>query len=196
MLIKEQFRKMIFVVMIGIGAGFFCMLFRQEQLLLKTGFLDSYTLSPIKYLEIDYNVLLGYVLRQRLLCSVLLSILATTYLGIIVSYLYLILEGTAFGLLIGAAILRYGLKGLLFIVVSLIPHQFVLFPCFLLIVYVSCSLCRFLYFKDVTIGVVNKKNILWKHFVILFLCNVVVIIGSYIESYVNPQLLKFVLKFF
>lgn len=188
---------MLSIVLLGIGVGFFCMLFQQDRLLFQTGLLDAYTISPIKYQEINQKILLGYVLKQRLLCSLMISLLATTYLGIAVSYLYLLLYGGALGLMTAAALLRYGLKGLLFIFMSMFPHQFVLFPSFMLLSCVACSLCRYLYFQDVSLHFAGKKrNILMKYMMLLLICNAVVIIGCYIESYVNPQMLKMVLKFF
>ena len=194
---KNQLRKMLSIVLVGTGAGFFCMLFQQDRLLFQTGLLDAYTISPIKYQEINHDILLGYVLKQRLLCSLLISLLATTYLGITVSYLYFLLFGAALGIMTAAALLRYGLKGLLFIFMSMFPHQIVLFPSFLLLSCVACSLCRYLYFQDVSLYFKGKKkNILMKYMVLLLICNVVVIIGCYIESYVNPQMLKIVLRFF
>lgn len=195
---KYQMKRMMGVVLLGMGAGFFCVLFRQEQLLLKTGFLDIYTLSPMKYLEIDCGVLLGYVLKQRLFYSLILSVLSTTYLGIIVCYVYMSATGVALGMLLAGGILRYGWKGFLLIIVSLLPHQFILFPGFLLLTYVACSLCRFLYFQDMEIGIrrIQKRTVLGKHILMLLICNIVVIIGCYVESYVNPQFLKMVLKLF
>ena len=188
---------MLTLVLAGVGAGFFCMLFQQDRLLFQTGLLDAYTISPIKYQEINHDILFGYVLKQRLLNSLLISLLATTYLGITVSYLYLLLFGAAFGLLTAAALLRYGLKGLLFIFMSMFPHQLILFPVFLLLSCVACSLCRYLYFQDVSMHFKGKKkNVLLKYMVLLLFCNIVVIIGCYIESYVNPQMLKMILKFF
>jgi len=165
---------------------------------LQTGFLDIYTLSPIKYQEIDSVTLWGYVLKQRLLYSVILSILSTTYLGIVACYLYMSATGVALGILLAGGILRYGLKGFLLIIVSLVPHQFILFPGFLMLTYVACSLCNFLYFEETLSGVkrTQKRRILIKHGIMLFICNIVVIIGCYVESYVNPQFLKWVLKFF
>ena len=92
---KWRPRVQIFIILFILGfiAGVICMTVKKEDLIYGTGFMDSYTLSPIKYLDIDGKILLGYVLRQRLLGAVLLMILATTYLGCGATYLFFLWNG-------------------------------------------------------------------------------------------------------
>ena len=52
----EQMAKLFYTLFFGFFAGILGMVIKQESLLYNTGFLDSYTLSPIKYLEPDISV--------------------------------------------------------------------------------------------------------------------------------------------
>ena len=77
----EQMAKLLYTLFFGFFAGILGMILKQESLLYHTGFLDSYTLGPVKYLEPDTGKLLTAVLMQRLGMAALLAVLATTYLG-------------------------------------------------------------------------------------------------------------------
>ncbi len=62
----EQMAKLLYTLFFGFFAGILGMILKQESLLYHTGFLDSYTLGPVKYLEPDTGKLLTAVLMQRL----------------------------------------------------------------------------------------------------------------------------------
>ncbi len=68
----------------GLIAGIFIMNIGKSILLESTGLLDEYTLYQMKYMTVDSNALFCYVLRQRIGSTLLLGILATSYLGMIV----------------------------------------------------------------------------------------------------------------
>ena len=95
----EQMARLLYTLLFGFFAGVLGMILKQESLLYHTGFLDSYTLSPVKYLDPDTRKLLVTVFMQRLGMAALLVILATTYLGSMAAYLYQIWSGLAMGIL-------------------------------------------------------------------------------------------------
>lgn len=83
----EQMAKLLYTLLFGFFAGILGMILKKESLLYNTGFLDSYTLGPVKYLQPDTGKLLVTIFMQRLGAAVLLIILATTYLGSVTAYL-------------------------------------------------------------------------------------------------------------
>ena len=53
-------------------------------LLENTGLFDESTLYAMKYMALDSDALFSYVLRERLLGILILTVLSTTYLGLAV----------------------------------------------------------------------------------------------------------------
>ena len=194
---KWRPRVQIFIILFILGfiAGVICMTVKKEDLIYGTGFMDSYTLSPIKYLDIDGKILLGYVLRQRLLGAVLLMILATTYLGCGATYLFFLWNGIVWGLLCSGCFERYGMKGLIFVAGSTFPQAFFYLPAFLVLAVYVCDLCKVLYF-DKNDTYLSKKSIFYRFLIAGIIILSVVIIGCLLESYVNPFLIKFILNLF
>ncbi len=67
----QQMAKLLYTLLFGFFAGALGMILKQENLLYNTGFLDGYTLGPIKYLEPDTGKLLVTVVMQRIGVAVL-----------------------------------------------------------------------------------------------------------------------------
>ena len=190
-----RIRVFILLFLLGFACGIICMESRTKELLYDTGFMDSYTLSPIKYLDIDGKVLLGYVLRQRLLGVVLLLLLSTTYLGCGATYLFFLWNGIVWGLLITGCFERYGFKGLAFALGSTFPQILLYVPVFLVLAVQVCDMCKLLYFRKSDVYL-SKRNSFYKFCLIGIVIIMVVIIGCLLESYVNPFILKCILNAF
>lgn len=194
----EQMAKLLYALFFGFFAGILGMILKQESLLYSTGFLDSYTLGPVKYLEPDTGKLLTTVFMQRLGMAVLLIILATTYLGSISAYLYQVWSGLAMGILTAGSVIRYGIKGILLAAGSLLPQQLILIPAFLMLSVKCCSLCRTMYFRGIPGGFSGKDRgrFLMKRGLDMLSCIVLIAAGCFIEAYINPKILKLVLRLF
>ncbi len=194
----RQMTRLAYTLLFGFFAGILGMILKKESLLYHTGFLDSYTLSPVKFLEPDTRELLENILIQRLGAVILLVILSTTYLGCIVAYLYQIWSGLAMGILAAGSMIRYGGKGILLIIGSLLPQQIIFIPAFLLLSAKCCELCKIMYFRGVTGSLSGKERyrLLAKKMLHMAGVIMVVITGCFIECYVNPKILKFILQFF
>lgn len=194
----EQRARLLYTLLFGFFAGILGMVIKQENLLYNTGFLDSYTLSPIKYLEPDVGKLLPAILMQRLGAAVLLIILATTYLGSAAAYLYQIWSGLALGIWTAGSMIRYGAKGLLLLAGSLLPQQLILLPVYLMLATECCELCRVMYFRK-SAGEYQggeRKKILLERGLHMVFCTVIIAAGCFVEAYLNPEIFKMILKFF
>lgn len=190
-------RKNIYSLFFGFFTGILGMILKKERLLYHTGFLDSYTLGPVKYLEPDSGRLLSAVLIKRLGMAALLIILATTYLGGAAAYCYQAWSGLAIGILAAGSVIRYGFKGILLVLGSLLPQQLILIPAFLMLSVKCCELCRLLYSCDAG-GLSGRERgrILLKKG--LSMASVVLLItaGCFVEAYINPGILKRILQLF
>lgn len=194
----EQMAKLLYTLFFGFFAGILGMILKKESLLYGTGFLDSYTLGPVKYLEPDTGKLLVTVFMQRIGAAVLLMILATTYLGSVTAYLYQAWSGLALGILTAGSILRYGAKGILLTAGSLMPQQLILIPAFLMLSAKCSGLCRSMYFQGIAGGFSGreKAGFILRRALNMITCVMMIAAGCFLEAYVNPRLLKAILQLF
>ncbi len=194
---KKAGSNLLYTFLFGFFGGIAGMMLQKERLLFQTGFLDSYTLSPVKYMDIDTGALLEVVLTKRLGIAFVLVILSTTYLGTFVAYLYQLKSGIILGLLTAGAVIRYGVKGLFLALGGIFPQQLLLIPAFLVLSLRCCEVCRLLYSVEEGAGFhAEKKKRLLQKGVQIACCLAVVITGCLLETYVNPKILKFVLQIF
>ena len=195
---SEQMERLLYTLLFGFFAGVLGMILKQENLLYQTGFLDSYTLSPVKYLDPDTKKLLITVFMQRLGVTALLIILSTTYLGCAAAYFYQIWSGLAMGILASGSMLRYGMKGVLLIIGSLLPQQLILIPAFLMLSVKCCALCRAMYFQGISGGFSgrDKGRFLVVKGTQMIFSVILIVAGCFIEAYINPKILKFILRLF
>lgn len=195
---KEQMSRLLYALLFGFFAGMLGMILKQESLLYNTGFLDSYTLGPVKYLEPDTGKLLTTVFMQRFGTAVLLIIFATTYLGSMAAYLYQVWSGLAMGILTAGSVIRYGIKGLLLTAGSLLPQQIILIPAFLMLSAKCCDLCRTMYFQGVPGGFSGreKAKFLIKKGLNMATGLMLIAVGCLAEAYLNPGILKLILRLF
>lgn len=194
----EQTAKLLYTLFFGFFAGILGMILKKESLLYGTGFLDSYTLGPVKYLDPDTGKLLMTIIMQRLGAAALLIILATTYLGSVTAYLYQVWSGLAIGILTAGSVLRYGAKGILLAAGVLLPQQLILIPAFMMLSVKCCELCRNMYFQSVPGGFSGREK---GRFFLRRALNMTAYImmiaaACFIEAYINPKILKVILRLF
>lgn len=194
----EQMARLLYTLFFGFFAGVLSMVLKKESLLYGTGFLDSYTLGPVKYLDPDTGKLLTTVFMQRLGEAALLIILSTTYLGSAASYFYQAWSGLAIGILTAGSVIRYGLKGILLIAGSLLPQQLILIPAFLMLCVKCCELCKIMYFRGGIGGFSGKDKgkLLIKKGLNMTVNIMLIVAGCFIEAYINPKILKLILRVF
>lgn len=191
----------IYVFLFGFFIGVMLMNLWREILTLGTGFLDEEMLYQMKYAQIDLNKFFCFVLEKRVIWFGLLAVLATTYLGIAVTYGAAVWGGIAGGMLIAAVSLRYGLKGILLLVGIFLPQYILYIPAFLMLLNWGYHTCCVMYFParvytENEYPFRNKKSFLIRQGLQLLTIFLVVIIGILLESYVNPIFLTKILKNF
>lgn len=180
----------------GVLAGILLIFVQKGLLLDNTGMLDEYTLYHMKYMTIDSAALFGYVLRLRMKSVIALTILATTYLGLVVCAGTAFWYGMSAGVFLGTAVIRYGLKGILFVLAGVLPQYILYVPAIAALLVWCESLNRSIYFKS-GIRVEEEKSRLWpKRIFQLAVILLMILLGCLLESFTNPGLLeKFLKKF-
>lgn len=178
----------------GVLLGILLLSFGKKGLLEESGVLGEEMLYHMKYMTVDSNAFLWYVLGERLQTVVIAAVLATTYLGLAAVCTMTVWFGMSTGMFVSIVLMRYGIKGILLAVVGIFPQYLVYVPAFYFLMIWCEQVCRGIYFEK-NVALEDKKQLLLKLFQ-LVLITIVVIIGILLESYVNPALLGGLLKIF
>ena len=193
----ERYLKWLFTFAGSFIAGIFIMNIAKSYFLSDGGILNPGTLSRLKHLTVDGTMLLRYTLFERTKIAFILIIFSTTFIGIAAAYVFVIWQGFLTGMFLTAAVIHYGFKGILLMIAGVFPQQLLLIPAWIMLLEWCCQLCCKFYFphKDKEISV-NQRHYLVRKGVILLWIIGVVIIGSILESYVNPIILSELLNVF
>lgn len=146
----------------------------------------------------DTKQLCSYLLRQRLRVAALLIGLAFTSVGVIMTYGIAVVYGCSFGCITTVAVIRYGIKGIVFMILACTPQILVLLPALLLLANESIKMHNQVYGIQRN-GLCTEKERcrFWlKELCIVILLIVVVIMACLLESYVNQIVLNYALKKF
>lgn len=178
--------------------GVFLMNMGNETLLTEEGIFSAASVSRLKYIEIDNGRFLRYVLRQRMGEGIGLILLSATGIGLTAVYVWVIWQGLLAGMTITAAIIRFGMKGLLLLLGSLFPHQLLIIPAEVMLLgwcYENISRGQRLGGYTSTFYTGKKQQFLRQGISLLWIL-IVILIGCILESYVNPMLLSDIVKIF
>ena len=180
----------------GLLAGAIFVYMNADSFLMETGFLSQLSLERLSRMELNENAFFFYALRRRVGTLWLVAILSTTFVGIFTTYLFVFWTGICGGVVAAVSVMRYGMKGLLLIAGSMMPHFLCYIPAFLFFAVWCFQTCVRLYYpvRDYTENVQQqKKGKITGRF---FMIHGIVIVGIILESYVNPGLMGELTKLF
>lgn len=179
----EQRIRFLYVLMLGFFIGIIVMNLGKEILLQEGNILGRTELEHFKAISINRGNLFLYVLWARLRQVLLLTFLAFTFFRVMAIYGFVGFMGFAFGMVSSAASIQYGLRGTALMLAAGMPHMLLYIPAYI-------WLLEWCYNLSIQRGEIVRN--LAKY--ILFI--LVTIIGVFLESYVNPEILKSILKIF
>lgn len=151
-----------------------------SRFLFEDGLLDSETIERLRCMDIRGSLFFMYLLVRHLAIAGILLLLSNTMYGRFAVKCFILWQGTLFGMYAAAACMQYQLRGALFVLGSLFPHQFVLIPSYVLLVY----------------WCLNEQYIRRRKPWLLLWILTGIALGCLLESYVNPILIKDILQFF
>lgn len=196
---KNQVYMLWFYLFLGsFLAGVFLMNMGNETLLTENGLFSVSSIERLKYIEIDNGRFFQYVLKHRMGEGAVLILLSSTGIGIVSIYASIVCQGILAGMTITAAIMRFGIKGLLLLLGGLFPHQLLLIPAGIMLLgwcYENCTENR-LRGEYGTAYYGSKRQKLLRQGIGLLWIATVVLIGCILESYVNPILISDLVKIF
>lgn len=180
----------------GLFAGMLLMNFGKSILLENTGLLDEYTLYHMKYMTVDSSALFYYVLRNRLGRVLALAILSTTYLGMLVCIGTVAWYGMCAGAFLAAAVIRYGLKGILLVLTGIFPQYLIYVPA-MVILLLWCRRTYFAIYIDRSFGTDSeRRHLLPKSLLQLAGILIAFAAGAALEGFINLYLITGLLKIF
>ena len=180
--------------LMGFFVGILFLNLGKEILLEEGGLFDPETLTGLKYMVLDQDTVFYYVLKKRGVFLLLLTVLSSTYLGKIVCRAAVTWFGFAFGMMLAALTVRFGLKGQVLAIVWLFPH---------FLVYVPATIFFMLWCEGLHDTIYRKKNLptdeekffAWKA-VQFLLFAAAMCFGCMLEGYVGSKLLTGYLRIF
>lgn len=189
---------MAYLFMIGLFMGILLVNFGHDTWIRNGSLLGAEMMNRLKNSRPVGEGLVGYVLRHRLFTGCLLCLVSTTLIGMPFLCAYICYMGFSAGCLLSVAVIRYGIRGLLFMAAVLFPQALLLVPAYILLFFWAAEVNRTLYAPRTQLEGYERYS---RHFYLKKGAQIVgimavVIMGCLLESYVNPGILHFVLKIF
>ena len=174
-------------------AGIFMANIMGREAVSNAGILNDYFVEKFQYTEINGENLFFYIFGERVPLLLLLLLLAFTAFGIIGGILMIGWQGFSIGFMLSSAIAKYGMKGILLVLGGLFPQYLFYLPVYLLYCYLTVYLRQRMYMEGrgpiLDRGYICAAGLLaGAGLLILFAA------GIFLESYINPVILKQILK--
>lgn len=161
------------------------------------GILNDYFIEKFKYTGVNGESLFFYILKERVPVMVLLFLLAFSSLGMISGILFLGWQGFSIGFMMSTAIAKYGGKGIFLILGGLFPQYLFYIPVYILYCYFALFLQKRIYGEQRNSLTAGERGKIYGIGVLVALILLFIFIaGIFLESYINPSVLKKVLKIF
>lgn len=201
-MITRQMNKsgyyLLYLFMTGLFLGILLVNIRHDVWVKEDGLLNAAMIKQLQNSEFDGNYLFGYVVRSRISTILIISMLASTMIGLPIVCGYVCYLGASAGCILTIAVIRYGIRGLFFMAASIFPQGLLLIPGYFLLFRWSLDCNRSLYGK---IDGLEGRYFIGRQFIVtkgIKLAGIllIVLLGCLVESYVNPKILQFFLKIF
>lgn len=190
--------NIVYLFTIGLFLGILIVNIGYDTWIREGSLLGTDMISRLKNSIPDGGSLFGYVLKHRLFTVCLLGLLATTMVGLPAVCGYVCYMGLSAGCLLSVAVIRYGIRGLFLMAAGVFPQGILLIPGYAALFLWTVGVNRMLYSRGTSpeyYGGYGRRSYLKKGLQMAGIL-VVVLLGCLLESYVNPQILQYVLKLF
>lgn len=200
---RGQFRikngyQMAYLFLIGFFMGILIVNLGHDTWIRNGGLLGAEMVNRLKNSRPDGESLVGYILRHRLSAVCVLGLVSTTIVGMPALCAYICYTGLAAGCLLSVAVVRYGIRGILLIAGVLFPQAILLVPAYIGLFLWAANVNQILYAPRTQLEGYERfgRRFYIKKSVQMAGITAVVIIGCLLESYVNPDIVHFILKIF
>ncbi len=189
---------LLYMFLLGLFLGILAVNIRHDVWINDNGLLNAEMMRRLQESEPDGSYLFGYIIKHRLSAVLIVGLLASTVIGPPIVYAYVCYLGAGAGCMLSVAVIRYGVRGLLFMAAAIFPHGLILIPAYLFLFMWSMDLNRTLY--PGTIGLdghyYHRGRLILQKTVKLTGILILVVAGCMLESYVNLKILHLILEIF
>lgn len=195
---RKLYSRWFYLFLFGFLLGIIIMNMGSSRLLKEDEIFSTAAMNRIQHMEVNGGNFLRYELPQRIKRFLILMLVSTTCFGILAVYCCILWYGILTGMIMTAAIVRFGLKGMLLIIAGLFPQHLLFIPAIVMMLCWCCQTCCFLHFPEKSIWPIyqNKKRQYIHQAGMLLWIICVVIIGCILECYVNPVLISDIARIF
>ena len=201
MMIRQGNRNgyyLLYLFMTGLFLGILLVNIRHDIWISEDGLLNTAMIRQLQNSEFDGNYLFGYIVRNRISTILVISMLASTIIGLPIVCGYVCYLGASAGCILSIAVIRYGVRGLFLVAAGLFPQGLLLIPGYFLLFRWGLDCNKSLFGK---IHGLDGRYLVGRQFAAskaIKLAGILLLIvfGCVLESYVNPEILQFVLKIF
>ena len=176
-------------------AGIFAANLMGNETISNAGVLNDYFIEKFRYAQVNGENLFFYIVGRRLPLLFLLFVLLFTSLGMAGGMAVLGWQGFSIGFMLSAGIAKYGVKGILLVLGGLFPQYLFYIPvygfCFCTAVFV-----RRRFYRENEGGLPERKLMYGMVLLVIGALLAVFLTGIFLESYVNPMILRQILKIF
>lgn len=153
--------------------------------------LSDYLIQQYKYMDLDTGRLFYYILEQRILWPLLLWGLGLTGVGILAAAAWCGWLGILGGVLIGIGAARFGFGAIPFCICALLPQGLFYLPAWTLLLRGILQRHSRGEKKHFSLRTAD-----WRYGGILLVSGALFLLGILTESYINPLLMKQILRLF
>lgn len=178
---------------IGLAVGTILCNFCFSDYCSQSGIVSDYFLSMVSDNPADGTDLFFCIMGTRYKEVLLVGLLAVTIFGGPAVCVVTVKWGMNLSFILSAAVMRFGMKGLLLAVAFLLPHYILYVPAYIRMYLetVNCSSALF-YHKEAG----RTKEVCLRYYMNFLLCAVLIFCGIWLETYVNPVFLRKMLVWF
>lgn len=198
--ISDTFREQRFIYLlvllffcIGVVIGVYTVMYMGETDRSDlTSYFNSY-ISSISLNETNYGDLLFTVLKKNLLLIVPIVLLSFTFLGTPIILIIDLIKGFSLGYTFTFLLCTFNGKGMGLAAVSIIPQNIIYIPCIIILSVIGISLSTKIFKEKIfKHSVMSKREILKDVSNFLILVMGLFLVGVLIETYLSPNIIKFI----
>ena len=156
-----------------------------QEKLIQYGMMNQYYINQMAYMDLDSSAYFWYLLKQRMHIFVLLAFAVYTRFGVLMFVGVLGWYAFSLGYLFVNALVCMGFAGMILVVVSVFPHIFGY-------AVAGAGFAKILFGQSVERSMPIGRRKIWNNpkLFLVFIAFLCMVAGIWLESYVNPVLLK------
>lgn len=149
--------------------------------------LENDSLEPLNIFKYSY--------KNNIISIILIWVMGIIIIGVPLILFIVMLKGVALGFTVGILFTEFGMKGLIFALLTIVPQNIFIIPSIIIASVLSINFAL----KTINLRINNTKRISFRKRCITFtsiiiLLSLLLIIGGLIEGYFTPVFMKIVLK--